>query len=138
MAVTSLIQTDTTTACIFEHRIKLYQVNINKFIHCQSIIVCSQRLLQSSPTRNPLRRPIILNKLSLIVLVKAKFHYAILLANQLASWFTSWSQTWFPTCRRQVKAILTCRDSSNLVDSVMEFGLNLYTSSWFIWSEYAL
>jgi len=27
------------------------------------------------------------------VAVKAKFHYIILLANQLASWFTSWSQT---------------------------------------------
>jgi len=27
----------------------------------------------------------------------------------------SWSQTWFSTCRRQVRAILTCRDSSNLV-----------------------
>jgi len=26
-----------------------------------------------------------------------------------------WSQTWFPTCRRQVRAISTCRDSSNLV-----------------------
>ena len=70
-------------------------------------------------------------------MVKAKFHYAIQLA--------SWSQTWFPTCRRQVRAIWTCRDSSNLVadgfsagrrparktacepdhelDSVMEFGL---------------
>jgi len=35
--------------------------------------------------------------------VKAKFHYtiAILLANQLANWF--------PTCRRQVRAISTCR-----------------------------
>jgi len=26
-------------------------------------------------------------------LIKAKFHYAILLANQLASWFVSWSAT---------------------------------------------
>ena len=25
------------------------------------------------------------------------------------------SQTWFPTCRRQVRPISTCRDSSNLV-----------------------
>jgi len=25
--------------------------------------------------------------------IKAKFHYAILLANQLASWFASWSAT---------------------------------------------
>ena len=42
---------------------------------------------------------------------KAKFHYAIQLAIQLASW----SQTWFPTRRRQVPAISACRDSSNLV-----------------------
>jgi len=27
----------------------------------------------------------------------------------------TWSQTWFPTCRRQVRAISTSRDSSNLV-----------------------
>jgi len=27
----------------------------------------------------------------------------------------SWSQTWFPTCHRRVRAISTCRDSSNLV-----------------------
>jgi len=27
----------------------------------------------------------------------------------------TWSQTWYPTCRRQVRAISTCRDSSNLV-----------------------
>ena len=27
----------------------------------------------------------------------------------------TWSQTWFPTCHRQVRAIWTCRDSSNLV-----------------------
>jgi len=26
----------------------------------------------------------------------------------------SWSQTWFPTCRRQVRAIWICRDSLNL------------------------
>ena len=26
----------------------------------------------------------------------------------------TWSQTWFPICRRQVRAISTCRDSSNL------------------------
>jgi len=25
--------------------------------------------------------------------IKAKFHYTILLANQLASWFASWSAT---------------------------------------------
>jgi len=53
----------------------------------------------------------------------------------------SWSQTWFPTCCRQVRAVSTCRDSSNLVadrfaagvrparelvrelDSIIEFGL---------------
>jgi len=28
-----------------------------------------------------------------LLLLKAKFHYAILLANQLASWFASWSAT---------------------------------------------
>ena len=27
----------------------------------------------------------------------------------------SWSQSWFPTCCRQVRAISTCRDNSNLV-----------------------
>ena len=27
----------------------------------------------------------------------------------------TWSQTWFPTSRRQVQAISTCRDSLNLV-----------------------
>ena len=50
----------------------------------------------------------------------------------------SWSQTWLPICRSQVRAILTCRDSSKLVadrfaaglrpaselDSVIEFGLS--------------
>jgi len=28
---------------------------------------------------------------------------------------SSWSQTWFPTSRRQVRAISTYRDTSNLV-----------------------
>jgi len=38
--------------------------------------------------------------------VKAKFHYAIQLTNQLASWFASWSA------------------SASELNSVMEFGLN--------------
>jgi len=47
--------------------------------------------------------------------VKAKFHYAIQLANQLASC----SQTWFLTGRRQVRAISTCPDSSKLVTDLL-------------------
>ena len=39
---------------------------------------------------------------------KAKFHYVV-------SRSQTWSQTWFPTCRRQVRAISTCRDSLSLV-----------------------
>ena len=35
----------------------------------------------------------------------------------------SWRQTWFPTCRRQVRAISTCRDSSNLVPDRFAAGL---------------
>jgi len=35
----------------------------------------------------------------------------------------SGSQTWFPTCRRQVRAISTCRDSSNLVTDWFAPGL---------------
>ena len=72
-----------------------------------------------------------------------KFHYAIKLASWLASWFTSWSatcfrlnsitlsrsQTWFPTCRRQVRAISTCRDSSNLVaDQFRPYSITLSCS----------
>ena len=33
------------------------------------------------------------------------------------------SQTWFPTCYRQVRAISTCRDSSNLVANRFAAGL---------------
>jgi len=46
--------------------------------------------------------------------IKAAFHHAIQLANRLASWLAScdplasWWQTWFPTRRRQVRAISTC------------------------------
>jgi len=42
--------------------------------------------------------------------VKVKFHYAIQLANQLTTWFTSWSAT--------------CYRSARELDSVMEFGLS--------------
>jgi len=27
------------------------------------------------------------------------------------TWSHTWSQTWFPTCRKQVRAISTCRDT---------------------------
>ena len=41
----------------------------------------------------------------------------------------TWSQTWFPTCRRQVRAILTCRDSSNLVaDRFRPYSITLFCS----------
>jgi len=62
-----------------------------------------------------------------------KFHYVF----WLVSWSTTcfrlnsitliMSQTWFPTCRRQVRAISTCRDSSNLVaDWFMLYSITLY------------
>ena len=64
--------------------------------------------------------------------LKAKFHYTIArdLARELVrelvcdllglksimlSRSQTWSQTWFSTCHRQVRAISTCQDSSNLV-----------------------
>ena len=41
----------------------------------------------------------------------------------------TWSQTWFPTCRRQVRAILTSRDSSNLVaDRLRPYSITLSCS----------
>jgi len=41
----------------------------------------------------------------------------------------TWSQTWFPTCRRQVRAISTCRDCSNLVaDRLRPYSITLSCS----------
>jgi len=53
---------------------------------------------------------------------------AIQLAMQVASRSATssraaWSQTWFPTSRRQVRAISTCRDSSNLAADRFAAGL---------------
>jgi len=72
--------------------------------------------------------------------VKAKFHYAIQLASrsqtslgQIPSRYPgrshTWSQAWFSTCRKQVRAISTCRDSSNLVaDRFMPYSITLVCS----------
>ena len=39
------------------------------------------------------------------------------------------SQTWFPTCRRQVRAVSTCQDRSNLVaDRFMSYSITLSSS----------
>ena len=37
----------------------------------------------------------------------------------LSSALASWSQTWFPTCRRQIRAISTCRDISTVLFHVI-------------------
>jgi len=41
----------------------------------------------------------------------------------------TWSQTWFPTCHRQVRAISTCRDSSNLVAGRFHYAILLASRS---------
>jgi len=47
----------------------------------------------------------------------------------LNSIMLSRSQIWFPTCRRQVRAISTCRDSSNLVaDRFRPYSITLFCS----------
>ena len=51
----------------------------------------------------------------------------------------TWLQTWFPICCRQVRAIWTCRDSSNLVDRFRPYSITLCCSrkSVSIWQSYS-
>ena len=48
----------------------------------------------------------------------------------------SWSQTCFPTCRRQVRAISTCRDNWNLVADLFAIGLVCPTQPVEIFGKY--
>ena len=44
-------------------------------------------------------------------------------AGQSPQLLASWSQTWFPTCRRQARAVSTCRRSLNLIADRFAAGL---------------
>ena len=112
-------------------------------------ITLSSSLAGRRPAREPVREPA--SDLD-SVMEFGKFHYAIQFASQLASWSATcfrlnsislsrsqtWLQTWFPMCCRQVRAISTCRDSSNLVDRFRPYSITLCCSqkSVSIWQSY--
>ena len=51
-----------------------------------------------------------------LLLILCDVQHPLLRPDSIAlSMSQTWSQTWCPTCRRQLRAILTCQDSSNLV-----------------------